>query len=123
MARHQVSDWDGERTGRESVSSAHIADRVGEGEVMAGAGEALGIIGTAMQLRPSVEAAAQELMAPSLQNPGTLCWHVCIKSVARLPEGQHPGLLVRAADLRKSSWLVGPFPKESSFCHPCHRSA
>lgn len=63
------------------------------------------------------------VMAASLQDPDTLGWHICTDaSVTRLLEGQHPGPPAGAADLMQSSCL-GPFPKESRLCHPCHTGA
>lgn len=63
------------------------------------------------------------VMAANLQDPDTLVWHICTDaSVPRLLEGQHPGPLAGAADLMQSSCL-GPLPKESSLCRPCHTGA
>lgn len=64
-----------------------------DGGGTAGAGETSENICTAIQMWPSVDAAAQGLMAPCLQNPGTPSWHIRTKSVAR-PEGRRPGVRV-----------------------------
>lgn len=90
----------------------------------AGAGETSGNICTAIQMWPSVEAAAQRIhgsqpSGPRHSLPARVHQHVCGQASRRTTSGW----LVGAADLRKSVWLLGSFPKEWSFCHPCHTGA